>query len=211
MADIQILYDGPIIKRKDAIENGDKKYFTGKPCKHGHIDQRHTRSRLCAACDKAHKANYYKRNKEKIKESRNSRRCELLDYFKRYHESNRDKRRWQARERYNNNKDKHSEYRRANREVYASHQRNRRSRKKKAGGKHTKDDVLMILISQGNRCAEPTCRVDLSNGYHVDHIMPLKLGGSNGPENLQCLCATCNLRKSSKHPIDWAVENGRLL
>jgi 5-methylcytosine-specific restriction endonuclease McrA len=33
--------------------------------------------------------------------------------------------------------------------------------------------------------------------------MPLKLGGSNWPENLQLLCRTCNLRKNAKHPDVW--------
>ena len=36
--------------------------------------------------------------------------------------------------------------------------------------------------------------------YHVDHRMPLSLGGSNYPDNLQLLCPTCNLSKSATHP-----------
>jgi hypothetical protein len=44
-----------IISRKEAMERGLKYYFTGKPCKHGHIEKRHTKRKVCAGCDKYHK------------------------------------------------------------------------------------------------------------------------------------------------------------
>lgn len=37
---------------QDAIKNGDKTYFTGKPCKHGHIAQRRVSTRVCVQCCK---------------------------------------------------------------------------------------------------------------------------------------------------------------
>lgn len=33
---------------------------------------------------------------------------------------------------------------------------------------------------------------------HIDHVMPLLLGGTSEPKNLQTLCRTCNLRKGYK-------------
>jgi hypothetical protein len=39
-----------IILRKDAIALGLKKYFTGRPCKHGHITVRDVASRGCMTC-----------------------------------------------------------------------------------------------------------------------------------------------------------------
>ena len=33
---------------------------------------------------------------------------------------------------------------------------------------------------------------------HIDHIYPVEHGGSNDAENLQALCAGCNMRKASK-------------
>lgn len=39
-----------IITRRVAINNGLKRYFTGKPCKHGHIDQRWSVSAKCMKC-----------------------------------------------------------------------------------------------------------------------------------------------------------------
>jgi len=41
-----------IITGKEAVKSGLKRYFTGKPCKHGHISERYL-DRRCAACDKS--------------------------------------------------------------------------------------------------------------------------------------------------------------
>jgi hypothetical protein len=39
-----------IITRKMAAANGDRKYYTGVPCKSGHLAERYTKSGTCAAC-----------------------------------------------------------------------------------------------------------------------------------------------------------------
>ena len=62
---------------------------------------------------------------------------------------------------------------------------------------------------QRGKCA--CCRVSIADGYHVDHIQPLALGGSNDKTNLQLLCPTCNTKKSAKHPIDFMQSRGLLL
>lgn len=55
------------------------------------------------------------------------------------------------------------------------------------------------------------CQCSVKGSYHLDHIMPLKLGGLHTPRNLQLLCPTCNVRKSAKHPIQYMQERGFLL
>lgn len=105
------------------------------------------------------------------------------------------------------------ESRLANPEKYAAKDRNRRAIKKRAAGTHTAADVRSIFDSQRGLCA--SCEASLfktgSKRFHVDHIQPLILGGSNDRFNLQCLCPTCNLRKNAKDPIKWANENGKLI
>ncbi len=75
---------------------------------------------------------------------------------------------------------------------------------------YTAQDVLDLLAQQRGRCAEPTCMVSLKPKYHVDHIMPLVLGGSNARDNIQLLCPRCNLAKNRHHPLVWAQMKGRL-
>ncbi len=36
--------------RQKALQEKAKKYFTGLPCKHGHISERFTKNRSCVAC-----------------------------------------------------------------------------------------------------------------------------------------------------------------
>lgn len=88
--------------------------------------------------------------------------------------------------------------------------RNWRARLKQAEGSHSGADIAAILKAQSGRCAY--CRKRLpKSGYHVDHITPLKAGGSNDRRNLQITCQPCNQRKSAKDPIQFAQQIGMLL
>ena len=77
-------------------------------------------------------------------------------------------------------------------------------------GHFTDTDIATIMTSQRGKCGNPVCGVDLSNGYHVDHIMPVSKGGTSWPDNIQLLCPPCNLRKSARDPFEWAQSIGRL-
>lgn len=46
---------------------------------------------------------------------------------------------------------------------------------------------------------------------HLDHRIPICLGGAHSIENLQWLCEPCNLSKGGLHPNVWAKRNGLLL
>lgn len=39
-----------LISRRDAVLAGEKYYFTGKPCKNGHITKRYVENWTCYAC-----------------------------------------------------------------------------------------------------------------------------------------------------------------
>jgi hypothetical protein len=56
-----------------------------------------------------------------------------------------------------------------------------------------------ILMRDGFRCR--SCGVSASEPgvkLHVDHIHPVKHGGTNDPDNLQALCQACNLGKGAR-------------
>lgn len=65
-------------------------------------------------------------------------------------------------------------------------------------------DVTDYLKRQNNRCY--WCCVALGKNYHVDHIIPLSKGGSNGASNVRPACGPCNLTKHNKNPMDFALQ-----
>ena len=61
-------------------------------------------------------------------------------------------------------------------------------------GTVTRKRVEKELIQQKSLCA--ICNVSLvSNKMHLDHILQLAKGGKHTIDNLQWLCASCNLKK----------------
>lgn len=80
-------------------------------------------------------------------------------------------------------REKSRKYNKENREVVAAIARTRRARKMNNGGKHTAADIAAIFRAQRGKCGY--CRDPLDKTRHVDHIMPLALGGSNDRTNLQ--------------------------
>ncbi len=192
--------------------------------------------KICRECIKAYKvAEYYKfkekiiersrlyrlNNKEKISASRKARYAEnpapQKAYARNWANENRDRRAATSRVWREENKEyvtaKMKDWYSANIEMVLASNRKRRAISRNAEGSHTAADVRGILEKQSGLCAN--CKTKLFKSgvkkYHVDHIMPLALGGSNWPTNLQCLCPSCNLSKGAKHPGDWAKQQGRLL
>lgn len=86
---------------------------------------------------------------------------------------------------------------------------NRRAKKRHNGGRLSKDIAQKLFILQKGRCA--CCNKQLGSNYHLDHIMPVALGGSNTDDNIQLLRATCNQKKSATHPIDFMQSKGFLI
>lgn len=86
---------------------------------------------------------------------------------------------------------------------------NRRAKKLAAGGKLSKGLAAKLTILQRGMC--PCCGNQLGESPHLDHKMPLSLGGSNTDDNIQLLRAICNLQKKDKHPIDFMQSRGFLL
>lgn len=223
-----------VISRDAARAEGLKYYFTGEPCRRGHVDRRVVRDGRCWECFKA-----WRRRPEVMKK--------LTSYSRGYREANKDKVRafkgaWRERNRdktnarerekrafnpeprkraqkkfYENNKRKviesNKKWQKRNPERYRGLLRaawsRRRARKRGAVGSHNAAQLLDLLRKQKERCME--CKKKIRKGWTVDHVMPLSKGGSNDIKNIQLLCRPCNTRKNAKHPLVWARDQGRLL
>lgn len=61
-----------IISRKDAQASGLKQYFTGKPCKHGHVDTRSTINGSCMECSRIKSLKRMRENPEARRKSAES-------------------------------------------------------------------------------------------------------------------------------------------
>lgn len=99
-------------------------------------------------------------------------------------------------------------YRSENRNKLNVHQQNRRA-KLSTSGNLSKDLPERLFVLQHGRCA--CCGEPLGSDYHLDHIMPLSLGGTNTNDNIQLLRKQCNLRKRAKHPVEFMQSRGFLL
>lgn len=88
-----------ISSRSEAMASGFLQYFTGKPCKHGHLEPRITSNGTCLECARGHAkkhakkypskikarvAKYRKENREDVLASKQRWRDENRDYHRRY-------------------------------------------------------------------------------------------------------------------------------
>lgn len=118
-----------------------------------------------------------------------------------------------ARETYGRSKEarhaKHKEWLTKNPHKRREHEATRRAKKLGVDERYTAADVNALLKLQRSRCVY--CRQSMKSKFHVDHIMPLSKGGTNGRRNIQLLCQTCNQTKHARHPVDYAQSRGLLL
>ena len=189
------------------------------------------RCNTCKSCVRTYSASHYQRNRDRIladwKEWRRGNPEEAKAKGKRSRERNGDSARaattawyWANREyvlrkqaeRYTANPDhvkaiikrwerEHPEYKRlaCNR---------RRAAKRGASESHTSLEWLDKLKEYAGRCH--WCGRDTDGKPERDHVIPLSRGGSDGIDNVVPCCVTCNRRKGSKLPREWANERHRI-
>jgi 5-methylcytosine-specific restriction endonuclease McrA len=127
------------------------------------------------------------------------------EYFKAYNLARQEKHKAYVREWGLRNKERTSSKRRLKHllhpEIGTAHRANGIAKKKNLEGRITPKDVLCLLFLQDQKCK--LCKMQLKRvgsfkGYHLDHIVPVKLKGPNVISNLQILCASCNHKKHAK-------------
>lgn len=178
-------------ERASAIERGDKRYFTGRPCKHGHVAERTTSSGGCVVCERKKYNLWAEANRDRLKELWNK------SYAK-----NAEKRRLEAAEYRVKNPDKVKEACRkskAKNRAYHTYLESQRLEKIRQAtppwiSKEQKEWIVDIY-----KCAK-----DIKECYEtptaVDHIIPIKgknVCGLNVPWNMRVVTQSYNSQKSN--------------
>jgi hypothetical protein len=200
-----------IITRKEAAQQGLSRYYTGKPCKHGHVAERQTSKGECIACKRkwdkqnidyhrsywAKPENRERRRKSAEKYNRSKKRAY---FWLAYYAKNKEKIIQYQREYAKTNKEKISKaskvYRLKNAAALTAAKANRKKHVKKATPFWA--DLQRISLKHKERVAM-TKLTGLE--YHVDHRIPLQgenVCGLHIADNLRVIPARDNLAKSNK-------------
>jgi hypothetical protein len=186
-----------ILSRAEALASGLPHYFTGKPCKYGHVAKRAAVKGVCLQCQAEWEKQNRRNNPDRVKEIR-----------RRYHAKNRDKRNADCRKRHHENKVQRSTYRKA---YYRQNIEASRKYARKHKAQFRRHYTLLQQLRQRRiRQATPSW-VDkwelyaiyhfCPPGYHVDHKVPIagkNACGLHVPWNLQYLEAAKNVAKSNR-------------
>lgn len=202
------------ITRTEAKKQDIKYYFTGKPCKRGHVAKRLVSNHSCSACGTLTKSKndkkYYNKNKDKIKANVKKwvdiNKADVHARLRRYYSDNSEVIKNRSKQYYYDNYDvcieTRAKYRRINyKEINRKNLPNvrlRQARKLNATPSWYNHDKVKAIYEESHRLT-----LETNIQHHVDHIYPLKgktVCGLHSHENLQILPAKENMTKGNKHP-----------
>lgn len=214
-----------------AAELSLKHYFTGKPCKNGHIAERLVSNRMCVVCRKEYEATYYAENRQAYAERdknyyaenrsrivsrqqnyRAQNRDKLLELSARYREKDREAQRARIRRHYAKNRDaileKQKHYNRENLPKLAAKTALRRARKLRAMPPWFGEFDELVW----REAADLAQRRTIATGFpwQADHMIPLRANdacGLHSASNCQVIPANMNISKGNKlvitEPFEW--------
>lgn len=204
-----------IISLADARTVGLKRYFTGKPCKRGHLSERFTANQRCIECADIGKrerdARWREANREKLRES--YRRDYYENYNKRresrkaYYRANREKCIEQMRDRYYSNHEEEKairrKWRQENREANNRYFRERRRNDPVYGAKCTmramvKRCLTMAGVQKASRTEEYLGYTAAEFREHIERQFVKGMGWHNRSE----------WHIDHITPIAWFIDHG---
>lgn len=220
-----------IITRQDAKAQGLTRYFTGRPCAHGHVAERLVSNGACIECHRARKQDWYENNKDtsnaakKAWAARNPERARAARL--KFEENNRElirklKREWRARNpekiRAKNAKwlaKNRDRMRELNATWYQANKDKARARdvRRRVGLRRSTaswDQELTNLVV--NEASDLAARREAITGskWHIDHMIPLKGRKASGLHvwsNLQVIPGAINAKKNNRlvltTPGEW--------
>jgi hypothetical protein len=182
-----------IISCKEAKLQNLVRYFTGKPCKHGHIDERLVSNGTCCECNRLHVSKWQKENPQKA-----------LKNYRIWQAKNPSMDIIRSRTWYKNNKNRAANARKAyldaNPGLRAALSSKARADKLQRTPKWLTQDHKTHIKSHYELAK--FCAKELGGEWHVDHIVPLRgdtVSGLHVPWNLQVLPKIDNLKKGNSH------------
>ena len=165
--------------KAEAVASGEAFYFTGKPCKNGHLDKRSIRDG-CRKCRRAKERARRKRNGPEAKRRQKKRQLERIK----------------------NDPVLYAAFRAKKRERDRRRRLTPEGRRKRNARNSLRDERIALATPKWvDRSALMDFMASKPEGYHLDHILPLRgdnVCGLHVLENLQYIPADQNLAKSNK-------------
>lgn len=195
------------ITRDEARSLGQTWFYTGLPCRKGHVAKRWTRNNACAECQIERTRAWIQRNRERRQKQLRAWRESNQDYPAAWRDANRERLRELGRAYRAADPHRHHEHRKkwrlANPEIQRAATRNwyranpEYNREKDASRGRVERSPISIFYRDAVLAFYRACPA----GLEVDHIVPIKgklVTGLHVPWNLQYLPRSENIRKGNR-------------
>lgn len=204
-----------VVSRKEALLQGLLRYFTGKPCKRGHVSERQVSNLTCMECLRIKNSKDRAENPEKFKEIERRKYLKHSEKIKvrvsAYYYANRNFINEKVRldrvrnpEKYKafreSRRDSIKEYRKANAGLINSHTAKRRALSLKATPNWANLNKIREVYLECDRISKET-----GVAHNVHHEIPLQgkyVCGLHVEYNLSIISASENFRLSNSHESD---------